>query len=150
MTAIFRLPAVAAMLAVAAGCYTYRPIDTPNPAPGIEVSAELTEMGTASLGRLLGAGAVEVRGRLAAVSDSSITLAAEAVTLRSGVEMFWQGERVTLERALVERLSERRISRRKSLIAGGAMIAAASVAAIVLGRRGGGSAPPGGDGSGPR
>ena len=147
---VFRLPAVVAALALASGCYTYQPIGAPRPAAGTQVSAELTEMGTASLGRLLGAGAVEVRGRLTDVTDSSITLVAEAVRLRSGVETFWQGERVTLQRALVARLSERRFSRRRSLLAGGALTAAAPVAAAVIGGLGGGSAPPGGGGPGPR
>jgi hypothetical protein len=142
--------ALVAALAWSAGCYAYTPIATSTPPAGLQVSAELTDRGTADLGRLLGMGAVEVRGRVAQASDSTVTLAVQAVKLRNGTETFWQGERVTLEREMIARLNERRVSRRKSFLAGGALLAGAAVAAIVIGAQGGGSAPPGGGQPGPR
>jgi hypothetical protein len=122
--------AAGAALVYCGGCYRYQPVSTLAPAPGREIQVRLTDAGTASLGRLLGAGAVEVEGRLVGASDREVTLAVQSVELRDGTETYWQGERVTIDRAGIAEISERAFSRPRSLLMGGALVAAALTAAV--------------------
>ncbi|MEJ7811936.1 MAG: hypothetical protein WKG32_16105 [Gemmatimonadaceae bacterium] len=146
---VTQLPAVVAALA-SVGCYSYRPVTIPAPAMGTRVSVELTDLGTATLGRLLGNEVVEVRGELTGATERSVSLAVQAVRLRNGVENYWNREPVTLERSTIALLSERRVSRKRSFLAGGAVAAVATIAAAVASGRGSGSSPGGGGGPGPR
>lgn len=141
------LVSIAAALACA-GCYAYTPVAAPTPAPGINVQAQLTDQGTASLGRLLGMGVVEVRGDLAKATEDSMTISVRAVRLRNGTENFWQGEEVTLERSLISHVNQRTFSLKKTLLSGVGLAAIVVAAAEAFSGSGNGGAPPGGGGGG--
>ncbi|HEU4563737.1 MAG TPA: hypothetical protein VFS05_03770 [Gemmatimonadaceae bacterium] len=130
------------------GCYTYTPVAAPTPAPGTSVQAQLTDQGTRSLGNLLGFGVVEVRGDVANASPDSLTISVQAVRLGNGVENFWQGERVTLDRSLISRVSERTFSLKKTLLTGAGFVAVAIAAGSALGGSSGGGGPAPGGGTG--
>ena len=135
-----RLVALASLVPLLAGCYTYAPLGTRTPEPNIEVRAQLTDEGTEQLGRLLGPNPVAVEGRVVGSTDQDLTLAVRAVTQRGGVENYWQGERVTLPRSGIATMQRRELSRRRSyLLAGGAL--AALVAAFIAFDIGGGGEP---------
>ena len=132
-------------------CHRYEPIAPATVARGTSVAVSLTDYGTANLGRLLGMGVGTIEGTLVSASDSSYTLAVQMVRQRNGVETPWRGEQVTIPRADVAEIRQRRLSRGKSALATLAVIAAA-VGAVdtFIGTGSGGQPPSGGPGPGPR
>jgi hypothetical protein len=139
-----------ALMAVSA-CHRYVPVTAATVDPGANVAVALTDFGTANLGRLLGMGAGTIEGHLVTVSDSLLTMSVHVVRQRDGIETFWKGERVSIPRADIAEIRQRRFSRSKSAVAGVALIAAAVGAVEAFIGVGGGSQPPaGGGGGGPR
>jgi len=130
-----------------AGCYYYRPVATPTPAPATFVSIALTDSGTDQLWRYLGPEVGALRGRLLATDGGSYAMSVYAVDLRNGTTLGWKGERVVVSRGLVSGLSERCFSLGRTTLAGGL-----SAAGFVLTLQafkvlsGGGSNPGGGAG----
>ncbi|CAA9306565.1 MAG: hypothetical protein AVDCRST_MAG11-1201 [uncultured Gemmatimonadaceae bacterium] len=116
-----------------AGCYTYAPVGGTAPSPGAQVSAEITDVGRVALADSLGPSPARVEGRLVSATDSSITLAVSGVQPLRGDRTPWAGERVTLRRTAFDRLTERRLSRGRSLIAGAIALGAAVALAVTLG-----------------
>lgn len=129
-------------------CHRYDPITSPTVARGTNVSVSLTDFGTANLGRLLGMGVGTVEGDLLVMSDSALTISVQVVRQRDGVETFWKGERVTIPRADVAEIRERRFAKGKSAIATVALIAAAVGAVEAFIGTGSGAPTPGGPGGG--
>lgn len=130
-------------------CYTYQPISGVDPMEGRYVSAELTESGSAQLGRLLGLGVRTLEGNLTSLSEDTVGISVRVARQGNGIESFWTGERVVLPRQAVARISERKLSkgRTTALVVG----AIASIAAVWKGLDGYGGNPTRGDGQpGPR
>ena len=124
--------AVAAASTIATGaCYRYSAIDAQSPALGTEVRVRLTDAGAVALGPLVGNRIELVDGRIAAVSDTALTLSVTGTTDRLGSEVPWKGESVVFPRATVAGLERRSIDRGKSYLVGG--IAAGLVAAVGVG-----------------
>jgi hypothetical protein len=109
-----------------AGCYYYRPLATPEPAPGSFLSATLTDTGADHLSRSIGPDVRSVRGRLLRSDPSALTFSVAAVTLHHGENVTWRGEPVTLSREYVVSLEERRLAKGRTLL-----IAAAALVAVV-------------------
>lgn len=111
---------VAAM--VLAGCYTLQPLSTASaPVVGMELALELTDGGRVALTPLMGPDVDLVQGVLLERDTSSYLLAVSQVRLlRSAGVQLWSAEKVRIEVAHVRSLSERRLSRARSLIAGAA------------------------------
>ena len=99
-------------------CYRMVPLGTSVPPTGITVVADLNNRGSDSLARFIGPGIVNLRGDVLAATDSSMQLAMRLVVDRRGIETFWTKEAVTVKREYVERLQERKLSARRSIIAG--------------------------------
>ena len=121
----------AASTVVSGACYRYNTIDSQAPALGTEVRVRLTDAGAVALGPLVGNRIELVDGRIAAVSDTALTLAVTSTTDRLGSEVPWKGESVVFPRATVAGLERRSLDRGKSYLVGG--IAAGLVAAVGVG-----------------
>lgn len=133
---------------LASACYTYLPLRTPEPRPGMRVSADLTDSGSASLGEYLGRDAAAVQGRVTGVADTALEVAVVSVRSRNGQESFWRGEPVSVRRSLIARVRERRLAKGGTLFVGGAILAGLvlavdAVAGGIFGGDRGGPPPPG-------
>jgi hypothetical protein len=92
------------------GCYTYRPLSTPEPLPGTRVSAALTDDGARELSGQVGPEVDHVEGDVLAVDSNRVQLAVRQVETTRGYEVDWKGEKVTIPRAAVAGWQERRLS----------------------------------------
>ena len=140
--------ATTAFTLLTAACHRYEPVTAATVARGADVAVALTDYGTANLGRLLGMGVGTVEGNLVTVSDTAFTMAVQLVRQRNGVETPWRGEQVTIPRADVAEIRQRRFSRSKSALATAAVIAAAVGAVEAFIGTGAAAQPPGGSGGG--
>jgi hypothetical protein len=127
----FRRALVAALLAATAACYASLPLENAVPAPATRVLAQLTDSGTVVMGGLIGSGATEVEGLVAAADDATWDLQLTRVEHRDGRIVQWSGETVRFPRSVLTGVTEKRIDATRSVIAGG-MLAAAAVLASYL------------------
>ena len=140
-----RLRAVVAgllFLPWATGCYTYVPLWQGTPQTGTLIAVGLSDRGRAELANRIGPGARQLTGRVAGLSDSSLTLAVSSVTyIGPGTPMIWNGEMVVIPRDVVSGIQERRLSKTRSWLAAGAAVAAIALIST-LAITGFGSDPP--------
>ena len=147
----FKLGLVGAVLNVAiltglAGCYQYTPLATTDPAAGARIAVELTPAGTDTLARFVGPNVIAIEGRAVEAGGSDLLLAVSVVRKRTGEEEFWKGETVSIPRAVVSALRQRRLATGRTLLLAGAVaVLGASVGAAA----GGGGSGGGGGGGGP-
>ena len=118
-----RLGLAAAVLLLAAGCYSYRPLSAPVPAAGTRVQATLTGEGADSLASRLGPNVRAVLGDVVRADSAGLTLAVDAVEDRWGDRDDWQGEPVHIPQRFVRRLQERRLAVGGTGLLGGAVAA---------------------------
>jgi hypothetical protein len=135
----------APLLAATAACYTYRPLDTPEPEIGSRVSAQLTDQGSVDLGTLIGYGVVHVEGDVLRTDTAAIQLAVVQVENNRGLQQDWRREPVELPLRAVAGFQQRRLSIGGTSLMGG-VIAGGLYALYQL--LGGGSVIQGGTGSG--
>jgi hypothetical protein len=95
---------------VLAGCYTYRPLATPQPVPGTRVSAELTGDGARELSGQVGPEIEHVEGEVVAVDSAGVNMAVRQVETTRGIQSDWKGETVIIPRAAVSGWQERKLS----------------------------------------
>src|SRR5918999_6536578 len=139
--------AVVLMVALLAGCHSYRRMESPAPARGAQLRVELTDQGSVDITSQVGPRAANIFGRLTESSGDSLALAVTGVERRSGITEIWQGERVSLGRSSIASISRQAISwRRTSLV-----LAAGVAASFLLAGIGGWEGLVGGgkDGGGP-
>ena len=142
---------VALLLAVllTSACHTYRAIPSgPLPADGTPLALHLTDSGAVVLAREVGPSVEVLEGHLVRADSESITLSVRRVRMRDGLSNAWAGEQVLVSRALIASVSERRLSRVRSLLFAGGLLAGAALGAtgatgIVGGGRGGRGGPGG-------
>ena len=142
---------LALLLAVIASsaCHTYRTIPSgPLPADGTPLALHLTDSGAVALAREVGPSVELLEGNLVRADGESVTLAVRRVRMRDGLSNAWAGEHVVVSRALIASVSERRLSRVRSLLFAGGILAGAALGAtgatgIVGGGRGGRGNPGG-------
>ena len=132
------------------GCYSYAPLPSAAPNPGVRVSAELTDLGTARLAVLLGQGVRDVDGPVVASGADTLALSVLQVRLRTGEETYWKGETVALPRGLIGELREKRFSRTRSALPGGVLAGGALLVAAQFDVFGSGGIGNQGERSGPR
>ena len=109
--------------ALAAGCYTYTPLQTLEPVPQARVALVLSDQGRVGAGPNIGSGVARVEGALVGSSDSDLTLRVAAVTDIRGAQSRWTGETITLQRTWVGNAYERRFSKSRTYLLVGALTA---------------------------
>lgn len=132
-----------ALVAMLAGCYRYEPVGAgqPVPAPGTRVMLELTDQGRVAMERQVGAEVARVEGAVVSRGDSGYVVGVTTVIGVWGSRSRWQGERVTVREDYVRRMSLRRLSASRTVLAAGG--ATLGFVAFVLSNSliGGGSEP---------
>ena len=132
------------LLGTTSACYVYGPAAT-DARQGTQVQAFLNDQGRAVLAASVGARTRAVSGDVVAASDSTLQLAVTETLAIDGTVYQWNGERVGIQRALLDSVRARRVSvARSAAVAGGVVLAALLVrAAFGLGANGGaGTSPP--------
>jgi hypothetical protein len=130
-----------------AGCYSYHPLRTPDPEPGMSVAVTLTDAGTQALGPYLGPDAFIVRGRYVSADERGLVLSVVQVETKRGDWHPWAGESVTLPTAHIASLEGRRLAKGRTVLLAGVGVASVTATALAFVLSGGGS---GGTGSGTR
>ena len=126
-----------ALLLPTIACYQSVPVAGLTPAPRTRVELRLSDRGVVDLAPQLGTSIDKVEGTVAESNDSTIRVALTSATDRRGITTTWTGEVVEFRRDHIARLSERRLSRKRSWLVAVSIVALAAVAAGVSGAFGG-------------
>lgn len=119
-----------------AGCYTYRPVSAPAPAPGARVSAQLTTEGSRELTGQIGPEILHVEGNVLTADSVGLDLQVREIESYRGIRSDWHGEHVKLPHAAVAGLQERRLSVGGSFLLGGVLTAGLYAMYSILGGSG--------------
>jgi hypothetical protein len=143
-----RLIVAIGVLPLLAGCYTYLPVATLQPAPGTNLSLVLSDEGRMQSMRQVGPYAMRIEGELLQATPADFVLAVSDVVDIRGTRSKWAGESVSLPRSYVMTTYEKRFSRSKTImmataVAGGIVALIASRNLLGLGGSGdNGTTPP--------
>src|SRR3989442_3653465 len=108
------------VLCLTTACYSYNPLTTPSPDPGVYVSVTLNDAGSVDLARYLGPSIFLVRGRYLGPSDQGgLLVSVSSVETKRGDGYSWQGETVTLPTDAIASLDVRRLAKGRSLLLAG-------------------------------
>lgn len=107
--------AALAALTLVAGCYTYVPLTTPEPAPGAKVSLVLSDQGRYEAASQIGASTLRVQGSVLQSTPADYVLQVSDVVDVRGARSKWMGETVPVRRSYVLSTYERRFSRPRTL-----------------------------------
>jgi|SRR6266545_1864394 len=102
-----------AAIGLVGACYSYTPagpVESVTPKLGQRVLVTLTREGVATLSMKLGPQATYVEGDVLAADSAGLRLAVRRVENARRIGTEWIGERVTLPRDLIARVSERHFS----------------------------------------
>jgi hypothetical protein len=138
---------LAALAGPTTGCYRYAPVSPGATAPGMQLALDLNDDGRVALRDSIGPSATRVDGEVRARTDSGYVLSVAGVHYMSGARNRWSGEPLTVRANFVQRATERRFSRTRTLlVAGGAvaLLVAFGISQDLLG--GGNDNGPGDDG----
>jgi hypothetical protein len=124
------------VILAAVGCYTQRPLVTPVPEPGSRIVAQLTDVGVVEMSNAIGSGAIQVEGLIVKADATAWSMNLLRVDHRGTGSIAWNRELVTFPRSVLTGVSEKRLDRRKSWVAGGILVAGAYLAARLLGSAG--------------
>lgn len=113
----------AATVLLAAACYTYRPLQAPEPAAGTRISAQLTPDGSRALAYQIGPEVLHVEGDVLAADSAGLALAVRQVENYRGRQSSWNGEPVRVPRSAIAGLQERRLSVGGTGLMGGLVVA---------------------------
>lgn len=119
-------------LPVLAGCYTYTPIATLQPAPGTNLSLVLSDEGRMQSMRQVGPYAMRIEGELLQATPADLVLAVSDVVDIRGTHSKWTGEPVSLPRSYVSMTYQKQFSRSKTVLLATAV--AGGIVAIIAGR----------------
>ena len=128
----WRLAVAIGWLPVLAGCYTYTPITTLQPAPGTNLSLVLSDEGRVQSVRQVGPYAMRIEGELVQASSDDLVLAVSDVVDIRGTRSKWTGETISLPRTYVMTTYQKRFSRSKTALVATAV--GAGIVAIIAGR----------------
>jgi hypothetical protein len=92
------------------GCYTYRPLATPEPAPGDRVSAQLTTEGSRELAGQIGPDVLHIEGDVVEVDSVGLNLRVREIESYRGFRSGWSGEQLHLPRQAVAGMQQRKLS----------------------------------------
>jgi hypothetical protein len=136
---------------VASGCYVNTPIVSA-PQPGAVLNFDLNDRGRVGLGENLGPAVLTIQGTLGSQTDSVYAIGVSQVGYLNGQSNKWNGEALTIPKAFVRDVSERKYSPSRTYLVAAAAVAgfvafAASRHLLGLGSpdREPGNPPPGGD-----
>jgi hypothetical protein len=130
-----------------AGCYTYRPLQQPDPTPGDRVSAQLTTDGSRDLAGQIGPEVLHIEGNVLDLDSTAFNLEVREIESYRGIRSDWHGEQVRLPRQAVAGMQERRLSIGGTTLMGGVLLGGLYAMYRVLGGSGlfeGGSGQVGG------
>src|SRR2546425_2472233 len=130
-----------------AGCYSYHPLSTPDPEPGMSVAVTLADAGSLELGPYLGLDAFIVRGRYVGADERGLVLSVVQVETKRGDWHPWAGESVTLPTGHIASLEARQLAKGRTMLLAGVRVAGLAATTLAFTLIGGGS---GGSGSGTR
>jgi hypothetical protein len=116
-----------------AACYTYRPLETPAPAPGDRVSAQLTTEGSRDLTGQIGPEVLHVEGNVLSADSTGLELEVREIESYRGIRSDWHGERVRLPSSAVAGMQERRLSIGGTTLMGGVVVAGLYAVYRILG-----------------
>ena len=114
-----------------AGCYTYAPLTT-QPAPEMQISLVLSDVGRVGASATLGSGLDRVDGVLMGTTDTTYVMRVLGVRDIRGVQTKWSGETAILQLAWVANTYERHFSRSRTYLITGVLTSA--VAALIATR----------------
>jgi hypothetical protein len=137
------------LVAILAACYTYRPLTSPEPAPGDRVSAQLTTEGSQELAPQIGPEVLHVEGDVLDVDSSGLDLQVREIESYRGIRSGWNGERLRVPRQAVAGMQQRKLSVGGTGLMAGVMTAGLYLVYRVLGGPGifeGGNGGSGGTG----
>ena len=115
------------------GCYTYRPLASPEPPAGTRVSAQLSGSGSQDLASQIGPDILHVEGTVLQADSSGFDLEVREIESFRGIRSDWKGEQVHLPRQAVAGIQERKLSPGGTGIMGGALVAGLYAIYRVLG-----------------
>jgi hypothetical protein len=121
------------LIGATVGCYTYRPLATPEPAQGARVSAQLTGQGSVDLASQIGPDVLHVEGDVVGADSTGLELVVREIESFRGIRSDWQGEHVHIPREAVAGMQERRLSVGGTGLMGGVMAAGLYAIYRVLG-----------------
>lgn len=99
------------------GCYTYQPTGGVVPAAGNRVALQVSDAGRLVLGGAMGPEIDRVEGLLIQKDSAEYVVAVTGIrTIRGGGQV-WSGEKVHVKSEFVTGVYERRLSKRRTLIA---------------------------------
>lgn len=133
------LATMSVLAALNAGCYTAVPIAGSEARMGRRVAVDLTDAGAVEMARQVGPRARTLTGDVTALTEREMVLALRAVSDVRGIETFWGGEQVTVPRASIGTMAERRLSRGRTAVFSVGMLAGLYAIARGVGAIGGGS-----------
>ena len=127
----FPWKSVAALPLALAGCYKYVSTDHAGLTPATPVSVALSMRGTINVASKIGENVVAVEGSVTEASQSSLTLALQAVRRKGESAMAtWNGESITRAADENGEVKRRELSRGRTAVASAAL-AVASVGIVV-------------------
>jgi hypothetical protein len=127
-----RLAVAIGVLPVLAGCYSYTPIATLQPAPGTNLSLVLSDEGRMQSMRQVGPYAMRIEGELVQATSDDLVLAVSDVVDIRGTHSKWTGESVSLPRSFVSMTYQKQFSRSRTTILAAAV--AGGIFAIIASR----------------
>jgi hypothetical protein len=127
-----RVPLVLALTAATGACYTYRPIEGTEPAPGHAVRVEVNAEGTDRLARQLGPRITQLEGRVASLESDTLRFLVRVARTPEFIESYFKDDTVSLPRTAISGMSERKLSTGPTVAVGGLLVAGAIGAASAL------------------
>jgi len=141
-----RVPLILAFTAATGACYTYKPVEGTQPAPGHAIRLEVNAEGTDRLARQLGPRISQVEGRVAAVDADTLRFLVRVARTSDLIESYFKDDTVSLPRTAITSMSERKLSPGQTVAVGGLLVAGAIGAASALSGDNGSGSGPGGAG----
>lgn len=114
----FRTPIVIASVSLTLACYEYRPVGDTVTLQAHEVELTLTDSGAVVLASRIGPGVEAIQGIYLGDSAGAHLVAVSTARARTGQEVDWRSEHVSIPHALVATVLERRFSRSRTAFAG--------------------------------
>src|SRR5512134_1703890 len=105
-----RVPLVLALTAATGACYTYKPVEGVQPAPGHAIRVEVNAEGTDRLARQLGPRISQLDGRVAAFEGDTLRFLVRVARTSDFLESYFKDDTVSLPRTAITSMSERKLS----------------------------------------
>lgn len=113
-------------MVVAAGCYSYRPLTTPDPQPGTPVALDLNDTGRVGVAESIGPGVLRVQGSVVRATETAYVVSIAEVLGLDRRTTKWAGETVGIQRSYVATSYERRFSKGRTITVVGMVLGGAT------------------------